>query len=65
MEVNQTIKTPQGTIKFQGELSQEETDFVIQVGLNYLFQQGALPFQVYQDDGNDDVKLSTSNQEAQ
>lgn len=44
MEIRKTIKTPQGTVMFEGELSQEELDFVITVGLNELFQNGALPF---------------------
>lgn len=36
---------------FQGELSQEEADLVIQTGLNYLLSQGALPFKTVDDDG--------------
>lgn len=46
MEINQTIKTPQGTLKFQGELTQEEADYVIQTGLSYLLSKGELPFVV-------------------
>lgn len=44
MLINNSFKTPQGTVTFQGELSQEEADYVIQMGLNYLLAQGALPF---------------------
>lgn len=40
MFVKQVIQTPQGTVKFEGELSQEETEFVIGVGLNWLLQNG-------------------------
>ena len=44
MEVRKAIKTEQGTILFEGELSDSEFDFVLTVGLNELFQNGALPF---------------------
>lgn len=63
MEVNQTFKTPQGTVKFQGELSQEEADFVIKVGLNYLMQQGALPFQIFNDDSTNDTELAIPDED--
>ena len=46
MEVNQSFKTEEGTLTFQGELSQEELDIVIQVGLSTLFSQGLIPFKV-------------------
>lgn len=44
MLVSKTIETPQGTVKFEGELEQQELDFVIKIGLNYLLQNGAIPF---------------------
>lgn len=43
MKVNKTIETPNGPITFQGELTNEELDLVIEVGLNFLLAQGALP----------------------
>jgi hypothetical protein len=43
MLVNKTIETPEGTVKFEGELEPKELDLVIQIGLNYLLQAGALP----------------------
>lgn len=43
MYVKKTIETPNGGATFEGELSQEELDFVVKIGLNYLLQQGALP----------------------
>jgi hypothetical protein len=49
LQINNTFKTPQGTVTFQGELSQEEADYVIQMGLNYLLSQGALPFKSAED----------------
>lgn len=44
MEIRKAIKTPMGTVLFEGELSDEEFEFVLTVGLNELFNQGALPF---------------------
>lgn len=44
MLVNKSIETPQGTVKFEGELEQVELDFVLKIGLNTLMQMGAIPF---------------------
>ena len=46
MLVNKSIETPQGTVKFEGELEQKELDFVLKIGLNYLLTQGAIPMTV-------------------
>lgn len=43
MLVSKSIETPQGTVKFEGELEQKELDFVLKVGLNVLLQRGAIP----------------------
>ncbi len=61
IEVNSTFKTPEGTVSFQGELTQEEADFVIQTGLNYLLSQGALPFKTVSED--DLVNMPDHNNE--
>ena len=44
MLVNKSIETPEGTVKFEGELEQNELDFVLKIGLNMLLTQGAIPF---------------------
>lgn len=44
MLINKTLETKEGTVRFEGELEEKELDLVIQIGLNYLLQQGALPF---------------------
>ncbi len=49
MEVNKVIKTKDCNVKFEGELSQEEHEFVLTVGLHTLMQQGAIPFIVADD----------------
>lgn len=42
MLVNKSIETPQGTVKFEGELEQKELDFILKIGLNYLLTNGAI-----------------------
>lgn len=44
MLINKSIETPQGTVKFEGELEPKELDFVLKIGLNTLMQLGAIPF---------------------
>lgn len=44
MLVSKSIETDKGTVKFEGELEQNELDFVLKVGLNYLLTHGALPY---------------------
>lgn len=44
MLVNKSVETPQGTVKFEGELEQNELDFVLKIGLNSLMRMGAIPF---------------------
>ena len=43
MLVNKSFETPQGTVKFEGELEEKELDLILKVGLNFLLQMGALP----------------------
>jgi hypothetical protein len=50
MLVNKSIETPQGTVRFEGELEQTELDFVLKIGLNTLLQMGAIPFTTKHDD---------------
>jgi hypothetical protein len=40
MDVKKTVKNKDGTISFKGTMTQEEHDYVIAVGLNYLVEQG-------------------------
>jgi len=46
MLVNKSIETPQGTVKFEGELEQKELDYVLKIGLNYFLTHGAIPMTV-------------------
>lgn len=53
MLVNKTLENKDGSIVFQGELSPEEVDVVIGAGLNWLLQQGLLPFTMKDAPDND------------
>lgn len=44
MEIKKVIKTSNGTVKFKGEITDEEHEFILSVGLNTLLEAGALPF---------------------
>ena len=46
MKIEKSLETPEGTVTFSGTLNPEEVDFILTVGLNYLMQQGAIPFRV-------------------
>ena len=49
MQVNKSFETPEGTVKFEGELTQTELDYVLRVGLNYLLGAGAINYTVVKD----------------
>lgn len=42
MKIKKAIETENGTVTFEGELSQEELDFVIETGLRTLLVNGAI-----------------------
>jgi hypothetical protein len=44
MLIEKTLKTKDGSYRFSGEITEQEHDFILSVGLNELLQNGALPF---------------------
>jgi len=50
MEINKILKTKKGTVRFQGELTEQEHELVLSVGLNELMSNGALPFTMLEDE---------------
>lgn len=44
MLINEAIQTENGTVQIKGELSPQELGLVLSLGLNILYQQGAIPF---------------------
>lgn len=51
MQINQTIELPTGTIVFNGEVTEEEFDLIIKLGLVSLYLRGGLETTVVTDDG--------------
>lgn len=51
MQINQTIELPTGTIVFNGEVTEEEMDLIIKLGLISLYLRGDLQTTVVTDDG--------------
>lgn len=45
MQINKTIETPEGKVVFEGTLEGPELDFIIQIGLMWLLQNGGAKFQ--------------------
>jgi hypothetical protein len=44
MIVKHLVEKPDGTVVFQGVLEGKELAFVIETGLDYLIEQGHIPF---------------------
>lgn len=44
MYIKKTIQLEDGSIDFEGNLSEDEVRVVVETGLSYLFKVGALPF---------------------
>lgn len=51
VQIKKLIKTTEGTVKFEGELTEQEHEFVVTVGLHTLMENGALPFIVVDEEG--------------
>lgn len=44
MQINHVIEKADGSVVFQGVLEGKELQLVLEVGINTLFAEGALPF---------------------
>ncbi len=62
MEIKKSIKNKDGTVRFKGELSPEEHDFVLSVGLNTLIEQGAIAMSTEEEPDVDWIPGDTSVQ---
>lgn len=51
MKIDQTIELPMGTIVFKGEVSDEELDYIIKLGLVSLYLRGELETTLQTEDG--------------
>lgn len=43
MKINKVLEVDGKLIKIEGELGEEETNLVVEIGLNYLLRNGAFP----------------------
>lgn len=44
MKIQKTMETPDGTYSFEGEITQQEHDVLVEAGFRLLFGLGLLPF---------------------
>ena len=58
MIITKTIKLDNG-VEFTANLNEEQVSYILSVGMNYLMQQGALPFAVVDDDSMADYPPTT------
>lgn len=52
MKIKKVVETPEGEFLFEGELSADEHDFIIEAGINFLVQQGIIPFKILSKNDN-------------
>lgn len=44
IKINHVLEKPDGSVTFQGNLEGRELQFVVEMGLNLLLKEGAIPF---------------------
>lgn len=49
MYIKKTIETPEGEFIVEAQFSKQEVDLIMEAGLSYLLQNGALPFMRIED----------------
>ena len=50
MKISKAFETPLGAVQFEGELTQKEFDYVLEVGLTALMLRGAISMQSVESD---------------
>ena len=65
MKIKQVVETPEGKYVFQGELNQVEYDLVIEAGINFLLQQGVLPFKSFPKEEDKAMYISSTSETQQ
>jgi hypothetical protein len=55
MQISKSIETPEGTVKFEGEIEGVELDLVLQFGLLSLMRQGAIKAVILTPDDGEQV----------
>lgn len=49
MHFEKVFKTEDGTWQFQGDFTEEEVRFFVEVAVSYLMRQGAIPLKAFDD----------------
>ena len=47
MKIRKIIETPEGEFEFSGEINDAEHELILEAGINFLLQQGVIPFKVF------------------
>lgn len=61
MELKKTLEIDGDTVEFTGTLTGEELQAVLEVGLNILFRNGALPFQIEKNNNKASIMFPMSD----
>lgn len=59
MRLKSVIETPEGNVQFEGELSNEQVQFLLEVGLNVVLANGATPFATENEIAPQDIHVGT------
>ena len=51
MHIEKTIELPTGTIRFEGEVTEEELDHIITMGLAFMYIRGDIDASIMTEDG--------------
>jgi hypothetical protein len=63
MKITNLVETPEGAVEVEANLSPEQVQFLIEVGLNVVLAKGAKPFLTSGDFGVDQVHAGTDTQQ--
>ena len=63
VRISKTIETEDGAVSFDGELNADELDLIINIGLNHLLREGALPMRVMKQEDNSTVGPGTQTEQ--
>ena len=56
MKIDRVVETSEGAVHFEGELTQEESNLVIEIGLSVLLAQGAIPYTLRHSETDDETE---------
>lgn len=60
MQIDKIIETPEGAVQIQANLSEEQVQFLLEVGLNVVLSKGAKPFLAKNEFTRDQIQQGTA-----